>query len=226
VKQFGKLMLIGLGFAIFGIVMSPVSSPGGPAVSGTVAVANFPAIQAVTGTVNAAQSGTWNVGISGTPSVNLANTQSNPVPVQTVKESAANFISVSISPEAGGTTYNEVSQDGTVSSTPFTIPSGEQFVITDVNWIAVCISSFGLTCNKSAGDAVVLILGASSGGVPTGPYMSQATYVPSGAFVIAGRSDSLKSGLVVTQLPMPSIFTSSGNGEVVLVANLRGYLAP
>lgn len=34
-------------------------------VSGTVGVNNFPATQAVTGGVNAAQSGTWNVGLSG-----------------------------------------------------------------------------------------------------------------------------------------------------------------
>lgn len=40
-----------------------------PPISGTVAVKNFPATQAVSGTVNAAQSGLWNVGISGTPQV-------------------------------------------------------------------------------------------------------------------------------------------------------------
>lgn len=158
--------------------------------------------------------------------VTITNTALNPVPIQTVKESSANFISVSISPEAGGTTYDEVSPDGTVSSTPFTIPSGKQFVITDVNWITVCESGFGLTCNKSAGDAVVFVLGAGSGGGPTGSYMSQATYVQSGIIAIAGKSDSLKSGLVVAQLPVPSIFVPSGNGEQILVVNLRGYLVP
>lgn len=158
--------------------------------------------------------------------VTVTNTSANPVPIQTVKESSANFISVSISPEAGGTTYNEVSPDGSISSTPFTIPSGKQFVITDVNWIAVCESGFGLTCNKSAGDAVVFVLGAGSGGVPTGSYMSQATYVQSGIIAIAGKNDSLKSGLVVTQLPLPSILVPSGNGEQILVVTLRGYLVP
>lgn len=157
--------------------------------------------------------------------VTVANTPANPVPSEEIKESRANFVSVTSI--EGASTYNEVQQDGTVSSTPFAIPAGEQFVITDVNWIAVCESFFSITCNKSAGDAVVLMLG-SNGPFNAGSYMSQANYAgaASGGILTAGRSDTLKSGLVVTQLPVPSIlFGASGNGENILAVTLRGYLA-
>ena len=159
--------------------------------------------------------------------VTVANTPSNPVPTQEVKESRANFISVSFS-QFTGSTYNEVSPDGTISSTPFTIPSGEQFVITDVTWITLCenASIVGLTCSRSVGDAVVLVLGGNSSGFSQGSYTSQSSYF-NGGFLTAGRSDSLKSGLVVTQLPTPSIlFGPSGNGENIFAVTLRGYLVP
>jgi hypothetical protein len=157
--------------------------------------------------------------------VTVANTPANPVPTQAVKESRVNFISVSF--VLGGSTYNEASPDGTISSTPFTIPSGEQFVITDVNWLAVCVSSFnGVLCNKSVGDSTILVLGGG-GSFPAGSYASQGIYADLGGLLIAGRSDSLKSGLVVTQLPLPSVgLFGPGNGEEILAVNLRGYLVP
>jgi len=158
--------------------------------------------------------------------VTVVNTPKNPVPVQAAKESRVNFISVSFNPSGGSTTYNEVSPDGTISSTPFTIPAGEEFVITDVNWITVCGSDIVTSCTKSAGDAAVLVLGATNSGLPTGPYMSRSTYTGGTGFLTAGRSDSLKSGLVVAQLPMPSLLGASSNGEFILAVTLRGYLVP
>lgn len=157
--------------------------------------------------------------------VTVANTAANPVPTQEVKESRGNFISVSFD----GSTYNEVLPDGTISSTPFSIPAGEQFVITDVNWITTCREAPGIKCNQSAGSPVILTLGNSGPFLP-GSYMSQAVYAPATAdtaFVLtAGRSDSLRSGLVVTQLPLPTIFGAPGDGETIFVVNLRGYLVP
>jgi hypothetical protein len=79
-KQFGKIMLIGLGFGILAVVLStiplaPVSGAPGPA---PVIVTNTPlpvqgivnAAQSGTWGVNAAQSGAWNVGITGNTSAN------------------------------------------------------------------------------------------------------------------------------------------------------------
>jgi hypothetical protein len=159
--------------------------------------------------------------------VTVVNTPKNPVPVQEVKESPGNFISVAFVPDISST-YTEVSPDGTISSTPFSIPAGEQFVITDVNWITACENLFSITCSKSAGSAAILVLG-SSGSFASGSYMSQAIYAPAANsnLLTAGRSDRLKSGLVVTQLPLPSIlFGPSGNGENIVGVNLRGYLVP
>lgn len=155
--------------------------------------------------------------------VTVANTSANPVPAQEVKESRANFATLSFN----GSSYDEILPDGSRSA--FTIPIGQQFVITDVSWITVCANSpsNGLTCNKSIGGAVTLVLGAS-GPLGLGSYMSRDLYSSqNGAAFTAGRSDALKSGLVVAQLPTPSIlFGPSGNGEYILAVTLRGYLVP
>lgn len=159
--------------------------------------------------------------------VTVANTSANPVPAQEVKESRANFITVSFDLALGTSTYDEVSPDGTVSENPFVIPSGEQFVITDVNWITTCGDLFASpACTKHVGDAVVFMLGGDR--LSPGSYMSQSSYSANAfGLLTAGRNDSLKSGLVVTQLPTPSIlFDPPSNGEQILVVNLRGYLVP
>jgi len=152
--------------------------------------------------------------------VTVTNTSANPVPAQEVKESRSNFVTLSFN----GSGYDEVLPDG--SKSVFAIPTGQQFVITDVNWITTCENLFSITCNKSVGDAVILVLGAS-GPNGLGPYMSQGIYGENVFVKTAGRNDSLKSGLVVAQVPTPSIlFGPSGNGENILTVTLRGYLVP
>lgn len=152
--------------------------------------------------------------------ITVTNTSANPVPVLEDRESRANFITLSFNVASGG--YDEVLPDGSKSA--FVIPTGQQFVITDVNWMATCASLFGgPICNKSAGDATALMLGSTDG--MTAPYMSRAIYAGGTGFLNAGASDSFKSGLVVKQLPAPSILAQT-NGEEILVVNLRGYLVP
>ena len=154
--------------------------------------------------------------------VTVANTSSNPVPAQEVKESRANFVTLSFN----GSGYDRVLADGSKSA--FVIPTGQQLVITDVSWITVCANAFTITCNRAVGDVVVLTLGGDGNplGVP-GPYTSQAVYGENVNFKTAGRNDSLKSGLVVAQLPTPLIlFGTGGNGEEIFTVTLRGYLVP
>lgn len=153
--------------------------------------------------------------------VTVTNTPANPVPAQEVKESRSNFVTLSFN----GSGYDQVLPDG--SKSVFAIPTGQQFVITDVSWITACENLFSITCNRAVGDAVILVLGAN-GTNGLGPYMSQALYSSaSGAALTAERSDSFKSGLVVAQVPTPSIlFGPSGNGENILAVTLRGYLVP
>lgn len=152
--------------------------------------------------------------------VTVANTSANPVPAQEVKESRSNFITLSFN----GSGYDEILPDG--SKSVFAIPIGQQFVITDVSWITICENVFTITCNRAVGDVVVLTLGGNPPVAP-GPYTSQAVYGENVFLKTAGRNDSLKSGLVVGQLPTPSIlFGTSGNGENIYAVTLRGYLVP
>jgi len=154
--------------------------------------------------------------------VTVTNTSANPVPAQEVKESRANFVTLSFN----GSGYDEVLPNG--SKSVFAIPAGQQFVITDVSWITICENAFTFTCTRAVGDAVVLTLGGDGNplGVP-GPYTSQAVYGENVFLKTAGRNDSLKSGIVVAQLPAPLIlFGTSGNGEQIFEVTLRGYLIP
>ncbi len=148
--------------------------------------------------------------------VTVANTSSNPVPVQDTKD---NYITLSFNPDSQ--TFNEILPDGTVMSN-YVVPSGEKFVITDISWITTCINFFGFTCNKSAGDSVLIALNTQNN--PS--YLSQASY-SGGTPSTAAHSDSFKSGLVVSQLPTPIfLFGSVGNGEGFLSVIFRGYLVP
>ncbi len=152
--------------------------------------------------------------------VTVANTSSNPVPVENVKQAAANFVTIT---SIGGAGYNQVLPDG--STTPFSIPSGERFVITDFSWVAVCSRTF-VTCTKSNGDVVIVTFGSSSPFAP-GEFTSQGVYEENNFFSSASSNVSLKSGMVVTVLPQPSIlFGASGDGENVVFATLSGYLVP
>ncbi len=146
--------------------------------------------------------------------VQVVNTPANPVPVQHVKESAANFLTLTNSLGSG---YNEVLPDGLVNPSPFALLAGQQFVITDVSWVATC-GNFGiLACSASSGDAVTLQLAA---------YFSTAIYAPRSGFLVAGGNDHMTSGMVVSQLPTAGVFeTSAGNGESILVT-LQGYVVP
>jgi len=148
--------------------------------------------------------------------VTVANTTANPVPIQETKD---NYITLSFNQDSQ--TFNEILPDGTVVSN-YSVPSGEKFVITDISWVTTCFNGFGFTCNKSAGDSVLIALNTQN--YPS--YLSQAYYA-GGTPLTAGKSDSFKSGLVVSQLPIPMfLFGSSGNGEGFLSVIFRGYLVP
>jgi hypothetical protein len=148
--------------------------------------------------------------------VTVANTTANPVPVDDAK---GNYITLSLTP--GSQTFNEILPDGT-SVSNYSVPSGEKFVITDISWVTSCVNLFGVvTCNKSAGDSVLVALNAQDN--PS--YLSLAYYGGSSP-LFAGRSDNFKSGLVVSQLPTPTVLFAAGNGEGFLSFTLRGYLVP
>lgn len=238
-KRFARALVAMLGMAVLGSFVLLVPQKNATAVGGAPVTIMSPlplpvtgsVNAAVTGTVSAQQNGLWNVGLTGTPTVSLAsgstvgitgnvgvaNTPANPVPVSVQQSTGFKTLLLS---GGSGTSYNEVLPDGTVSTSAFTIAPTQKFVITDVSWVAGCINFGSFSCPQSAGNAVVIQLG-------TGSYLSEATYA-SGVFgngLFAGRSDHFTSGIVVTQLPAPTIFpVASGNGEQVSQVVLQGYL--
>ena len=147
--------------------------------------------------------------------VTVANNAANPVPVQNVKRAEANYVSLLY--QNGG--YSQVLPDGSLAA--FSIPSGQDFVITDVSWTLACLNLFTLQCNRSAGDAVVITLGG--GGEGAGFY-GTAVY-QQGTPLWASGSSSFQSGYVVSNLPTPNfLYGASGSGESIFAVNLRGYL--
>src|SRR5215469_9573002 len=121
-KRFARAFCVTLGLVILASAVSLVPQKNAKgAGAAPVAVVNTPL--PVTGTIAAQQSGNWNVGIAGTPTVGVNNfpgtltgatvpvsgsvtanvSLPNPLPVQSVKQSAANFKTL----QFNGTNYVE-----------------------------------------------------------------------------------------------------------------------
>ena len=153
--------------------------------------------------------------------VTVANTATNPVITQSAKASEGNFLTIQYL--NGG--FSQVKPDG--STVPYSIPAGQELVATDFAWMSICETSpfGGVTCGKSLGDSVTVGLGNTNSAVG---YMGTTTYDHISGGLIAGRTDTLKSGLVLTQLTAPIFlpFGASGNGEEVFIFTMHGYLVP
>lgn len=200
-KQFARAFLAVFGVVVLGSFLLLVPQKNAAAQGGgpTVAIGGplpLP-VNAVAGTV----------GINNFPSA-LTGTS---VPVSIRK--SANFKTLT----SNGMNFNEVLPDGTISTATFTLSQGEQFVITDVSWVAACINLGSSSCSVSAGDAVLILLGNS--------YRSEATYANRFGQLFAGHTDHLTSGIVVTQMPTPFLPGAAGNGEGFTLT-LQGYLVP
>ncbi len=173
-------------------------------VSGTVNIGNFPASNSVTGSVN----------ITGTPNVNVVNTAVNPVPTQNVGLGAATQVGqpasklINLTCDSTGV-CRQILPDGTLITTPFSVPPNEALVITDVQFGFTSDAGQG---NYDVGALRVAISGGSSGGI----------VIFSG--VVDGQKDvsgqiHLGTGVVVG--PGHSI-THSG----LFFAGIQGYLVP
>lgn len=173
--------------------------------------------------------------------VEVANTRSGPVPVDTVRQSASNFLTLEAhafgaSPVKTVTSsWSQLLPDGTVAASSYALPAGEQLVVTDVNVGVVCTSSFGpfgsLIC-PSAGSLTSVVLFPSPLGLPQQDqpnyYMSSLTYQRDqmgGLF--AAHADHLTSGIVFSSLPTAAFNASFGNddGERFTIT-IQGYLTP
>jgi hypothetical protein len=119
--------------------------------------------------------------------------------------------------------YNQLLPNGTL--VPYSIPAGEQLVITDLNWEAICPGGEAHPCLSKPGDGVALVLQFNSGSYYVGSYYSQATFTTDNFEITAGKSESFKSGIVTNQLPTTGFVQPIGDINL-LSLNLNGYLLP
>lgn len=216
-KRFARFLLVTVGFGVLGFVMSLVPQKSATGAGSAPVNIMSPLPLPVTGSVNAniTNSSAVPVSVSNTPTVNANVTFPSALTGASVPvnlKQLANFKTLLNE----GTGYNEVQPDGTVNPSAFAIPPGEQFVITDVSWVIECF--LRCTVVPSPGDAAGFALG-------NGPvYLSIDAFRNTLAGPLAGHADHLTSGIVVTQLPAPSIL-GAPTGEVFEVT-LQGYLVP
>jgi hypothetical protein len=158
--------------------------------------------------------------------VTIANTSSNPVPVQVVKQSTANVVNLVYDPDY--LVYDQLLPNGTL--VPYSIPAGEQLVITDINWQAVCANDGrGSNCISVAGNGVSLALkfaNSSTSSPYAGTFFSQATFTTDNGLLTAGKSETLRTGIATSQLPTPGFLQDCLCGVNILSLNLNGYLVP
>jgi hypothetical protein len=145
--------------------------------------------------------------------VEVANTTANPVPVQPVKQSTANYVTLVWLTTPAPPAFWEIGP-GPLTSSVFSLGAGQQLVVTDVSWIAICLS----LCTPGA--SAFLELDAR--------YVSVAPFDSIGQY--ASHSDHYTSGLVLSGLPsgLPSPFLlTTGAGSPTLVSMIvHGYVVP
>jgi len=160
--------------------------------------------------------------------VQIANTRSAPVLVDTVRRSASNFVTLNTSGNSSspGTTWTQLSPDGSITALPYALPPGEQLVVTDVTVNAVCL---GGSC-PPVGTQVSVVMPSNQGFGLAGPffYATSLNYqFTEGSALFAVHTDHLTSGIVFSTLPTAEFNINSGNntGESFSVT-IQGYLAP
>jgi len=227
-KQFAKLMLLGLGFGILALVLSSVPiQPLGATGSAPVTVVNTPlpvsgnvnatvvntplpvSLQgtgSISGTVNvgnfpATQPVSGTVGISGTPSVNVANTSLVVTPPAGTTHLGQDVNSlVSLYYDLGAACLKQNFPIGSIGVSCFSVPSGEFLVVTDVEW------------TTTGGTEAGIQLGAGLS------YTSELKEPDSIGF--ASGHDHLTTGIVFGVTPAVVPYGSSNIG----IVTIGGYL--
>jgi hypothetical protein len=214
---------------------------------------------AVTGTVSATQSGAWNVGINNTPNVNanitnasvpvsgtvavsnfpsssggsvtVANTPTNPLPVQPVKQSTANYVTLycylpnSTSFNLSATciyTAGAPPAPGYLGGPVFPLPGSEVLVITDISWFGTC-GNIG-TGYVTPGSSFAIFLSVNYVGTL---YLSSAVLDATG--LVATHSDHFTSGLVLAGPGAPNVgnlYNTCPESTYSLNLTMQGYAVP
>jgi hypothetical protein len=166
--------------------------------------------------------------------VTVANTASNPIPVEQTKQATANFVTLLYNSDNAANQANppwiQINPDG--SREVFSLPAGQNFVITDLLWEVNCDGSQGGgPCATSSGTMVETELRTPSSftGIFFNPpqtigYISRASYATGILGLTAGAGESLRSGLVVSAMPVPYIYPYGRIGEYIDRYTIQGYL--
>jgi hypothetical protein len=194
-KHFAKLIVLTLGIGVVVVVVSLLPRP-------RVAAAGETPATPVT--------------VTNTPNVHVTNT---PLPTQTVTQATANYVTVSCPGPiyviasciyVAGTPPAHVS----LGSTVFPLPSGENFVVTDISWTFGCGEQSG-----SPGNTVLVELTNSLGTL----YAGVAVLDASG--IVGGRADHFTSGLVLNATPnWESITYDLNSCNPATSAVMQGYM--
>jgi hypothetical protein len=145
--------------------------------------------------------------------VTVTNTSANPVPATLpthIGLPPSKFVTLNCSFATICNSFSQVMPDGTTS--PFTIPTDEQLVITDLDW-----TSF----NGVPGETIQVFLQALCSSCASQPFVLVSTGLAN-ADGHASQSEHMTSGVVLSRLPSAQLQTSSE----LYVLNLHGYLVP
>jgi len=157
--------------------------------------------------------------------VQVVNSSSSPVAVTTATNPGNSVTLECVSPSGfeGVCTpldYGELNSDGSIRGTPYTVPAGQVFVITDVEWsvsggAAGESSAVYLTTQTSPGEPGTI-------GFPTAPFL----YIGGGnAIATKGptvHTDHFTTGIVTTSVPFAEALDNDYDQSITHVI-LRGY---
>jgi hypothetical protein len=215
-KRFARLVVITLGLAILGLVLSLVPRKDAHAQGATpVQVVNTPlpvSVSGIVGVVSAGR-GSLRVDVTNTPlpvsgTVGLASGSEVIMPTH-LGVPAGNLVTLwCFTTSTGCSSFRQVSPGGVMATTDYSIPPGETLIVTDLNWSAI---------GGSPGRTIFLNLGCTSGCGFT--YNSSVVADVNGE---GSTNDHLTSGLDLVYLPTIVL----GDATRLEGLTLRGYLTP
>ncbi len=206
---FFTMIVISMAAALIGLVDRPLAATtSAPPSTNSVPVVVTNTPLSVQGNVGVS----GNVGLTGTPAVTVSNTASAPVPVQTAAASATTHMGqlpsshVTLAYLVNCLCFRREGADGTIDPNAFTIPAGQVFVLTNVDWSETGISS-------RAGQTAILLLEVNH----TVIFDSRGIFSTD---LLAGKNEQIAGGIVLSVVPQISVFDDTNN------VILAGYLMP
>lgn len=149
--------------------------------------------------------------------VQVVNTSANPVSMvapTSMGVPTANLLTLVCRAPGGDVCsgFYQLNSNGTLASTPYVLPSGDTFVITDIEW-----SQTG--CNPS--QPCLFSIGVSNTGTPPPSFLTTTLADANG---LAYGAEHLTSGIAVTQEIPSGLGGAPGSSGFIGQVNYQGYL--